>query len=161
MLIFLSIFYLFLPIRMTFMFNLSNSLTKAHPIPSVNPVIAIQQSPYFYLRSWAEDLDWLILCLRKMLAKTYNFLKYNAVDTVIAVAPAKKRSFCQFWEIEFRNKESKWTERSDKIGTLDMTVLNNLRTGFLSKNVYNNPITSFCYVAIRYLFIYFYMIDFV
>lgn len=59
----LSIFYLFLPIRMTFIFNLSNSFTKAHPMPSVNPVMAIQQSPYFYLRSSADDLVLFKVCL--------------------------------------------------------------------------------------------------
>lgn len=107
-----------------------------------------QQSPYFSFKSWAEDFAWLTLWVMKMLAKIYNYLKYNALVAVIAAAPAKTRSFCQFWEIEFRNNDPKWAESSDKTGIFDMTLLNNLRTGFLSKTVSNILITYFCYVLI-------------
>lgn len=84
----------------------------------------------------------------KILAKRYNFLKYNADVAVMAVAPASTRSFCQFRGMELKNIELKCIERSDKRVNFDMRLFTNLSTGFLSKTVSNNPITSFCYVAI-------------
>ena len=69
---------------------------------------------------------------------------------------SKYKKFCQFWEIDFRNKEPKRTERADIRGTLEMKVLNNF-----SKTVSNSPITSFCYVVILDIYYLLYMIDFV
>ncbi len=46
--------------RTSLIFNFRSYCTKAHPIPYVNPVIATQQSPYFYLIVYALILDKFI-----------------------------------------------------------------------------------------------------
>ncbi len=51
---------------------------------------------------------------------------------VIAVAPARTKTFCQFDEIDLRKIEPKWFDKSENKGIFEITLFNNLRTGFLS-----------------------------
>lgn len=40
----------------------------------------------------------------------YNFLKYNVVETVRAVAPKRTKNFCQLEGMDLRNIDEKWFE---------------------------------------------------
>jgi hypothetical protein len=55
---------------------------------------------------------------------------------VMAVAPARRRSFCQFLEIDLKKIEPKWLDKSDNRGTFEIKLLNNFNIGFLSKTDY-------------------------
>lgn len=126
----LSIFSLFLPISTTFISSLRSSLTRAHPIPSVNPVIATQQSPYFYLSIFADTLAWLAWCLKYMLNRTTNLLISAAPFTVKESAPNKKRIFCQLGVMDLRKMDEKWSESCPTRGILLVNTSTSLMMGF-------------------------------
>ncbi len=145
----MSIFYLFLPINTTFMSSLSNSWTNAHPIPSVNPVMATQQSPYFYLSSLAEDFAWLILCCTKIFTMMVILFSKESPVRANVVAPAISKSFCQLDEIDLRKMDEKWLESSETRGILVANVSTRLMIGFLSKTFYKMLTAYSCAWVIR------------
>lgn len=108
-------------------------MTKAHPIPSVKPVIATQQSPYFYFRSFAEDLAWFILCWIIRLSTIATLLRIENPVIVKVVAPARTNNFCQLDEIDLRKIKPKWFERSVNKGILDTIALKKFMIGFLRR----------------------------